>query len=117
MNEQTTKLIEQLSSKLGTTAEHLWGVLIRQAPISAITDLLTSGFIVFLVWKSFQIVQRKTKETEESEPDWVEEGAFVAWCIWGLLALISISIVISSVEGIVAGLVNPEFWALKQIIK
>ena len=35
MNEATAKLIEELAAKLGTTAEHLWGVLVRQAPISA----------------------------------------------------------------------------------
>lgn len=36
MNEQTTKLIEQLAKELGTTAEYLWTVLLKQSPIADI---------------------------------------------------------------------------------
>lgn len=37
MNEQTTKLIEQLATKLGTTVEYLYNVLIQQARVEIIT--------------------------------------------------------------------------------
>ena len=40
MDEKFQKLIEALAAKLGTTAEHLWGVLVRQAPISGAVDLV-----------------------------------------------------------------------------
>lgn len=116
MNEQTAKLIEQLAAKLGTTAEHLWGVLVRQAPISAITDILTSMLIVFLIWKSLGFVQRKTRDTNDAPADWDEEGAFAAWVIWGIAALIGTLCVLCDINYIVAGFANPEYWALKQIL-
>ena len=57
MNEQTTKLITDLASKLGTTTEYLWGVLIKQALYSVITDLaflifsVIYGFVLYKVYK------------------------------------------------------------------
>lgn len=35
MNEQTEKLLREIAAKIGTTGEHLWGVLIQQAYIRA----------------------------------------------------------------------------------
>jgi hypothetical protein len=116
MNEQTAKLIEELASKLGTTAEHLWGVLVRQAPISAVTDILTSILIILLIWVSLKFVQRKTRETEDAPADWDEEGALAAWVIWGIASIIAILCVLCDINYIIAGFANPEYWALKQIL-
>ena len=40
MNENTSKLIEQLAQQLGTTSKYLWSVLLKQAPISATVNLI-----------------------------------------------------------------------------
>ena len=40
MNDQTLELIRDLAEKLGTTTEHLWGVLMTQAFISGIGDVI-----------------------------------------------------------------------------
>lgn len=50
MNEETRKLIESLAASLGTTAEHLWQVLLRQAYISFWTDLLFYTITAVGVW-------------------------------------------------------------------
>ena len=42
MNDQTVQLLRELAEKFGTTTEHLWGVLIKQAYISGVGDLITS---------------------------------------------------------------------------
>ena len=34
MNENTARLLDNLATKLGTTSEYLWSVLLKQAPIS-----------------------------------------------------------------------------------
>lgn len=46
MNDNTRQLLEQLAVKLGTTVEHLWGVLIRQAPVSGLISIL--GYIAVI---------------------------------------------------------------------
>ncbi len=114
MNEETTKLIQQLAEKFGTTAEHLWNVLVRQAPISAGCDILISIASVLIAYWFFRLIHIKTTDTEEKEADWKEEGAFVAWLLLGLFIVITSICILGSIEGVVSGFVNPEYWALKQ---
>lgn len=40
MDDKYRQLIEDMAAKLGVTAEHLWGVLVKQAPISGAVDLV-----------------------------------------------------------------------------
>jgi len=123
MDEKFQQLIEALVAKLGTTAEHLWGVLVRQAPISGAVDLVLCVVIAAVTVWWVALVKRKTTcppETETNrypEAEWRDEGAFLVWLvtvIFGVLALIS---VIGSAQGIVAAFANPEYWALKQLVK
>lgn len=123
MDEKFQKLIEALAAKLGTTAEHLWGVLVRQAPISGAVDLVLCVVIAAVTVWWVALVKRKTTCPPETETnrypkaEWRDEGAFLAWLvtvIFGVLALIS---VIGSAQGIVAAFANPEYWALKQLVK
>lgn len=122
MNETTDKLIRDLAEKLGTTADHLWGVLCRQAPISGITNLVViAGLIAFIVW-GFKLVKRKTTEPAPTEAnkypsaDWEDEGKTIAWLVWGLATIGIIIWIAASLEIIVAALLNPEYWALKQLV-
>ena len=61
MNDQTAKLIEQLAQKLGTTTEYLWSVLIKQAPIDALSRLaffivsIIGGIIIYKAHRYFHI--------------------------------------------------------------
>jgi len=41
MNEDTIKLIRDLAEKFGTTSEHLWAVMVRQALISSIGEVVS----------------------------------------------------------------------------
>lgn len=114
MNEQTQQLIEKLAAKLGTTAEHLWGVLVRQAPISSMTDAIALClYAAIMVW-GYRLVREKTKD----DGDWNDNcgSAALPWIIWGVGTLILLIALCCSLSGIVAGFVNPEYWALKEIL-
>lgn len=115
MNEATTKLVEELAAKLGTTAEHLWGVLVRQAPISGVCDALAIvAWIIGLAW-ALRLVRSKTKETD-GDAEWEDEGAFFAWLVWGITAAVVMIVAGACFGDIVASIVNPEYWALKQVM-
>ena len=123
MNETTEKLIRDLAEKLGTTADHLWGVLCRQAPISGITNLLVmAAWTALIIW-GFKLVSRKTKCPPETETnkyphaEWDGDGVAIAWAIWGIGALITMLVVGCALQSIAGSLLNPEYWALKQIVK
>lgn len=123
MNEQTSQLIRELAEKLGTTSEYLWQVLIKQAPISGAFNLLAIAFWVVLIVWGYRVVKRNTKKPPVTEADrypsaqWCDEGAVIAWIIW-TLAILWIAIVAGcNLEMIIASFFNPEYWALKQILK
>ena len=122
MNESTEILIRELADKLGTTADHLWLVLVRQAPISGTVDLLlTVGMMVFLVL-AFRFLQKKTTVPPKSESDaypsaeWEREGAFIAWLCWIIILIVMVLVMIGSLSTTIAALINPEYWALKQLL-
>jgi hypothetical protein len=120
MNEQTEKLIRELADKLGTTAEHLWSVLIRQAAISGITNIIAILLWAWFAFWSFRLVRRKTTEIKSEggyfSAQWSDEGAALAWGIWGIGTFVIVAITGANLESIAGSLLNPEYWALKQII-
>lgn len=123
MDEKTLQAMTDLAEKLGTTAEYLWGVLLKQAPIAGAVDLLlTVAWVAAAVlWLSF--VKRKTTEPptrDDGRPlyaEWDDEAEFFGWVSAVCLALIAGMNVSFSLESIVAALFNPEYWALAQILK
>lgn len=107
MNEQTQKLIEQLAQKLGTTAEHLWGVLVRQAPVSGVTHIVC--WIIAGVF--FYVSFKRIKAGEDAD------AKVLLWALWSLGFLMFLPMFYQDSQLILASFFNPEFWALKQIIK
>lgn len=114
MNDNITKLIETLAAKLGTTAEYLWAVLIRQAPISATTSL-----ILCLVFITLAAVYTKwlIKKAKDDELDCLDnESNFVIALVGGLLSIIGVIVIICLFSDIITGYFNPEYWALQKIL-
>ncbi len=115
MNEQTQKLISELADKLGTTAEHLWGVLVRQAPIDATASIVSSGVFLLISLITIIVGLQLQKKTQED----FAYGFSSFFCLaGGAIALaVTISVTVASLSDISAGFINPEYWALKQILK
>lgn len=113
MNDNTRIIIEQLAFKLGVTAEHLWGVLLKQAAVSSFIDIVTGfGCVIILSLIIKRIAAIDT--TESSTFDGPGKGLAI-----GLLSAVLLFFVISICCGLpicIAGFTNPEYWALKQII-
>lgn len=121
MNDQTAKLLEQLAQKLGTTTEYLWSILLKQAPIDATVTLLQTIFILFVGWGIFKVHKRLLKKPANQDYDdsYYEKydlGAMVPMVIvtigWGIMAIICFC----CFGSIISGYLNPEYWALKEIL-
>ena len=122
MNQETLAILNRLAEKFGTTVEHLWGVLVKQAFISAVTDLFHVLTLLIVASAGLVFVYRKTRtppETEKGDRPYVEfEGDFALFA-WGiaLIALVPIYVsVMASAPNIISGFLNPEYWALQQIL-
>ena len=114
MNEQTQQLIEKLAEKLGTTAEHLWAVLVRQAPITSTTEAIALCIYAAVMVLGYRLVREKTKD----DGDWNDNCGSIAlpWVIWCGATIALLIVLCCSLSNIVAGFANPEYWALKEIL-
>ena len=109
MTDQELLLLTQLATKLGTTVEFLWAVLLKQAFVSGIKSIIaivlmwsiTIALVVFLVKKKF----------EDDSHDLPAIGASIA-LVLGFNCLLFLFL-----EGgnAITALFNPEYWALNHI--
>lgn len=121
MNDNTTKLIEQLAQKMGTTTEYLWGVLLKQAPVSSTVTLIQVILVVLFgifLYKTHIRLSKKNPNNkyEETGYEKYEAGAAIPMII---LSVIFIVLALSSfccIEDIINGYFNPEYWALDRIL-
>jgi hypothetical protein len=118
MNENTTALLEKLATKLGTTSEYLWGVLIRQAAISATTDLIyviLIGCLGVAIWKLHKRFLKKDAHGDtvyENNEGLVVTPMLCAAIIFGFAAIWAFF----AIGDIFTAYLNPEYWALKEIL-
>ena len=126
MDANTFAALTALATKLGTTTEYLWGSLLRQAPFTGIVDLAFLAALVLVWGVSFRFIQRKTSippnETKDNQyrylrADWEDEGAGLAWAFLFIFGTVKVILIGSNLSMIFAAFLNPEYWALKQIIK
>ena len=122
MDDKYRQLIESMAAKLGVTAEHLWGVLVAQAPISGAVDLvLCVVMVAAVVWWAW-LVKRKTTRQKTAEAgvhkraEW-EDEAVLFWATAVLAGVLVLIFIIESAHETVAAFFNPEYWALLQLLK
>ena len=119
MKNQTTELLEKLAVQLGTTAEYLWSVLLVQARISAMTDLIFLILAILSGYLLYRTHRYLSQGTEDSHSIYYEkEEAVVIPMIIGLIIwIIFFLAMFFSIGNIISGLFNPEYWALNKILK
>jgi hypothetical protein len=108
VNQETVKLIEQLAAKLGTTADHLWAVLVRQAGIevwvSVVTIVILGAFSA--LWIS----------TFSKWDDWIDDGMGAVVMAGTIVSVVFLFIVGCEITELPTLLLNPEYWALKEVL-
>jgi multisubunit Na+/H+ antiporter MnhG subunit len=120
------ELIEQLAKQLNTTVEHLWSVMIRQASVSAYIDMVTIvvlGITLLLaVYGLHKFYSYWSKKEGETDPmDWRSPIHAVGYliCVSAVIA-VGVGFVIctfTTIPTIITRLINPEYWALTQILE
>jgi len=113
MNPEIASLLSKLAEKLGTTTEYLWGVLLKQAPISAMVEL----FQILLTIVAVFVLYRIHKKNVVIEDCYVDNPAKAVVMVVMAVALgIVVIIEFCCLENVVNGFFNPEYWALHRIL-
>lgn len=104
MNDKLQEQLTELAKRLGTTGEHMWSVVVRQAPIASTIYFLwlalTIAVSVGFAWKAWHNKDRW---------GYVWGGASILVACIGLFEL-------SDLNQALAGYYNPEYWALHDIL-
>ena len=114
MDPTTEKMIRELADKLGTTVEHLWGVLVRQAVVSSAVQLtlFALALLALIPW-TIKLV----RSTFGDDPAWSSEDVVVPlWAITGIVWLVCLIFTLIWIPTAITTLINPEYWAFKQIV-
>lgn len=106
-------MIEQIAAKLGTTSEYLWQVLLGQARVAAAIDMVEIVLMVALITLFVRWCGRHIEEIEE------DDNVFLGLAVifGGILSLVMIFFCFMNIREIVTAYFNPEYWALKEILK
>lgn len=116
MNETTEKLIRELADKLGTTTEHLWGVLVRQAAIEAYSSIAILVILGVMAGVCFGVAALTWKNLIKAPND--ESYIPLIFISVGVVTLVGFAMsLLANFSTILSCLFNPEYWALQQILK
>ena len=124
MNQKTEQLLRELAVKFETTTSHLWEVMIQQAAITATMNVIMASFLTGMIVITCCFVKAKTTPKPNSlDPpaphvtDWSDDKAFVVWYILILVTIFLTGVVIYLILTAVTASLNPEYWALQQILE
>lgn len=116
MNKETLQLIDKLAAKLGVATDYLWSVLIKQAFVSGITDIIQ--YVVIVALCIFLI--KKHKHFCNKDNKWsyyeMEDGLGIPMTIAGVVAAFLLLCLFFCVPNTFTKFANPEYWALEQIL-
>lgn len=138
--EQVMELIDQLAVKLGVAAEYLMGVLVKQQYAEGITSLILAGISILITIAMMIVVPRLTKKVDEQyeklKVDRIKNGAgynnshtvpsggedfvgamrFIVPIASVILGIILLSCATRGISTGVQQIINPEYFAFKEIL-
>ena len=112
--EQITPVLEKMAEKLGVTCEYLWSVLIKQAPLSGIADIVQYVLLGIATWVFVKVSFKVYRKIQENVWD---EIAYIPLYIIGIGILIFWAVAFLCFPETIWAFFNPEYWALQQILQ
>jgi hypothetical protein len=112
-DDQIVAVLGPLAAKLGVAAEHLWAVLLRQAPITGAMSLVFYAFLIACCFGLFRWIKFVRDKVDNDRWD---EISYLGPILGAIPLVIGIVIAIDYLPLTVAAFFNPEYWALHEII-
>jgi len=117
MQAELLKRLDALTAKLGITAEQLWAILVRQARIEAVVGIICLLFSLLAVaGLAYWWVNALRRNRGEFPYD---ANAFEVVALGGSSLVVGIFATASIVNafGLPGLLLNPEYWAFREVMR
>lgn len=122
MEDKAFEYIDAIAANLGVAAEHVYGALLKQAMVSGLISVL---YIIICLAVSYVII--KILKTVYADVKAEEESLFVdgfgislagvfAVIFGGIAIVIMFFVIMAEISNATTALLNPEYWALKEIL-
>jgi len=115
MSDQVMEILRVLAEKFGTTTEFLWGILVRQAYVFGITSIVVFAATSLLVFLWNWGVFRYEIPSDDPKGD-TKFGVYMLRLFGVMLAFIWTCMFLSGMHEVSTALINPEYWALRQVL-
>jgi hypothetical protein len=112
MNSETIALIDKLATKLGTTTEYLWGVLIAQRKAYLIGTGIQYLICFATMWFGTKYIRKALKDNDNITPWQV-----LSVCATVIAVFIAAMASFFEIEEYVSAIINPEGYALQYILQ
>lgn len=112
------EILRVLAEKFGTTTEFLWGIMVKQAYVTGISQIITFLIAALLVfgWNRFAWGLQLPKEPHEDRGGDKTFGIMMMRLFGVCAAAMWAMFLLSGLIEVTTALVNPEYWALKQVL-
>jgi len=111
-------IIMSLAKTLQVPAEHVYSILVKQQSMNAICNLIfiLFSFLIFAVFLYLCISKKNYVWRSDGTIDEPKPIAIASWLL-SAISLIMFVISLSNLEQILMGLFNPEYGAIKEIMR
>ena len=122
MEEKAFEYIDAIAANLGVAAEHVYGALLKQAMVSGLRSvvyIIICLAVSYLIIKMFKRIYSDVKEGEEGifvDSFGISLGGVFAIIIGGVAIIILFFAIMADIGNATTALLNPEYWALKEIL-
>lgn len=114
MEQKAFELIEQMAAKLGVAVQFVMSALIRQAYVEAITWVVVDLLFIVVSVFIFRNIRKIVKWCYGEDDDLRTEAAILM--VPAIIYIVCMLVCLCHIETIVTGFLNPEYWAIKQIL-
>lgn len=122
MEERAFEYIDAIAANLGVAAEHVYGALLKQAMVSGLRSvvyIIICLAVSYVIIKMFKRIYSDVKEGEDGifvDSYGVSLGGVFALIFGGIAIIIMFFAIMSDISNATTALLNPEYWALKEIL-
>ena len=111
-------IIDTLSKKLGVAADKIYPVLLQQAKVDVIQNILLIAFMLGLIVIAIIYIKWANKNYKDSNSYGSEDTImYTSWWIGGIISLICLIIIICSISAIIQISINPNYYIFSQYIQ